>query len=210
MTQHAPHVKQVAGAHAASLAGPAWRLVSAPECRGDVRSRIDGDLAGVGSSRSLSANGKVRYSCVAGPLRESSMVNPKEIWMVQPCRTLCTESLGFELCVQGPTQMGRFRFTVRNRPDLTSGLSSVLVAGDLPSAMQAMAAAERAAAALSCRQPGRPSLERQPRPPGQGAAHQRGTSSRVPGGPEHEPAGGGLLVQRRRITVPDVLALSDA
>ncbi|HET6804197.1 MAG TPA: hypothetical protein VFH59_01980 [Frateuria sp.] len=103
------------------------------------------------------------------------MVNPKEVWTAKPDRPLCTESLGFELCVRSSTQAGQIRFTVRNRPDRAGDPSCVLVAGKRPSAMQAMAAAERAAAALSCRQPGRPSLEQQPHPSGKGPAHRRVT-----------------------------------
>ncbi len=76
------------------------------------------------------------------------MVNSKEVWTAKPDPTLCTESLGFELCVQLSAAPGCFRFIVRRRPDRAGGLSCVLVAGERPSVMQAMAAAERAAAAL--------------------------------------------------------------
>jgi ribose 5-phosphate isomerase A len=49
--------------------------------------------------------------------RESSMVTQQQAWMAELDRTLCTESLGFKLCVQVSTLLGEFLLTVCNRPD---------------------------------------------------------------------------------------------
>lgn len=101
------------------------------------------------------------------------MVNPKEVWMFEPNGTLCTKSLGSRLDVQLSARIGFFSFAVSRRPDGAGGASCVLVEGERPSAMQAMAAAELAAADLSCKLPWRQLPEQHFPPISEGAAHQR-------------------------------------
>ena len=137
------------------------------------------------------------------------MVNLKEVWMVKPGRTLCTESLGFELCVQLSAAPGCFRFIVRSRPDRPGGLSCMLVADERPSVMEAMVAAERAAAALAGRQPGRAAPQQPCAAPARGAAHGCLAPVGAPGGPEQKPSGGESAVHRL-VTLHEVRALSEA
>jgi hypothetical protein len=95
--------------------------------------------------------------------------NPNELWTARLDRTPFTVSLGFELCVQLSAPSGLFRFIVRNRWHRVGGPSCVLLVEELPSAMQAMAAAERAAATLAFKQRRR-IPPRQPEEPARSAA----------------------------------------
>ena len=115
------------------------------------------------------------------------MENAKELWTARLDRTLFTVSLGFELCVQLSAPSGLFRFTVRNRRHRVGGPSCVLLVDELPSAMQAMAAAERAAATLAFKQhrriapqqpeePARSAALRGPAPGGAAEEAQRGSA----------------------------------
>jgi hypothetical protein len=103
---------------------------------------------------------------------------------------LCTEAFGFQLCVRASGQAGNFRFTLRNTSDHPGHPASVLMAGEYPSAMRAMAEAEQAALALS---------REQPWPRGKG----------VPERPVRDLVAGGFAVHRR-VTWRDRPALSDA
>lgn len=80
---------------------------------------------------------------------------PKEVWTIRPDRTLCTELLGFDLCVRSSAHQGQIHFAVRGKPYHADGPSCVFLAGERPSAVRAMAAAEWAAVALSRWLPGR-------------------------------------------------------
>lgn len=93
-------------------------------------------------------------------------MTPKEVWTIRPDRTLCTELLGFDLCVRSSAHQGQIHFTVRGKPDHAGDPSFVLLAGERPSAVRAMAAAEWAAVALSRWLPGRLPQGAPPRPAG--------------------------------------------
>jgi len=124
------------------------------------------------------------------------MENPRELWTAKPDRTLFTESLGFELCVQLSAPSGLFRFTVCKKQHRARGPSCVLVVDERPSVMQAMAGAERAAATLAF-QHCKPSATQQSQEPARSAA-LRGPA---PGGPAEEAQQGsadcGIAVVRR-------------
>lgn len=93
-------------------------------------------------------------------------MTPKEVWTIRPDRTLCTELLGFDLCVRSSAHQGQIHFAVRGKPYHADGPSCVFLAGERPSAVRAMAAAEWAAVALSRWLPGRHPQEAPPRPVG--------------------------------------------
>ena len=135
------------------------------------------------------------------------MVNPREVWMAQPYGTLSAHSLGSRLDVQLSDRPGLFSFAV-SRPLGDDGVaSSVLAKGERPSAMQAMAAAERAAAELSDKLPPRSMPEQQLAPISKGAAH-RGLAVRDASGSQGSRAARVGFAPHRRVTRIDELALS--